>query len=176
MNLSDNHHFRVVSDTLSPDDISLSLTNKVIRNTPTYILDNSSVASYFNSNSKKKYSHSWTQQEDLFLEKAVEIYGARNWRLIAEMVPNRTRKQCRERYCNHLDPSINKTIWTSEEDAILAELHQQVGNKWSYIKKYLPGRTANTIKNRFGYEFQKDINLEHSAFEAVDKTMFEVIY
>lgn len=36
--------------------------------------------------------------------------------------PGRTDVQCRERWCNVLDPSLDKGQWTPEEDARLLEL------------------------------------------------------
>ena len=123
---------------------------------------------------KKKYSHTWTQKDDDLLEEAVRIHGACHWRLIAEMVPGRTRKQCRERYCNHLDPRINKKSWSPEEDELLLRLHNQLGNKWSLIKTYLPGRTANSIKNRYTSKIKKFAS-NMSAFTPVDASMYTVL-
>ena len=44
--------------------------------------------------------------------------------MIAEDLPGRNRKQCRERWHNQLDPSIKKDGWTEEEDAVLAAAHK----------------------------------------------------
>lgn len=123
---------------------------------------------------KKKYSHTWTQKDDDLLEEAVRIHGACHWRLIAEMVPGRTRKQCRERYCNHLDPKINKKSWSPEEDELLLRLHNQLGNKWSLIKTYLPGRTANSIKNRYTSKIKKNCP-SMSVFTPVDSSLYSVL-
>jgi hypothetical protein len=41
--------------------------------------------------------------------------------------------QCRERYCNILDPSLKTEKWTLEEDKLLLDLAKQHGNKWAKI-------------------------------------------
>ena len=40
-------------------------------------------------------------------------------------------------------------MWTEEEDEILINAQIQMGNKWSYISKLLPGRSENAVKNRY---------------------------
>jgi hypothetical protein len=58
-------------------------------------------------------------------------------------------KQCRERWFNHLAPSVKKGEWTVEEDMRIMAAVQQHGTKWSVIVKELPGRSDNAIKNRY---------------------------
>ena len=57
--------------------------------------------------------------------------------------------QCRERWHNHLNPHIKKDTWATAEDVLIIDLHQKIGSKWSEIAKHLPGRTDNSIKNRY---------------------------
>ena len=52
----------------------------------------------------------------------------------------RTGKQCRERWYNHLHPSLKKSPWTEDEDERLIELQKSLGNSWSKISQSLPGR------------------------------------
>ena len=100
----------------------------------------------------------WTVEEDEMLRKLVEGQGARNWSSVAEKLPGRIGKQCRERWHNHLDPSIKKEKWTMEEDKMILRLHFEMGNRWCEMAKHLPGRTDNAIKNRFNSKLKKQIS------------------
>ena len=60
----------------------------------------------------------------------------------------RTGKQCRERYRNHLCENLKKSDWTEEEDAIVLQLYDDFGPKWSKISSHIPGRSDNSTKNR----------------------------
>ena len=44
------------------------------------------------------------------------------------------------RYHNHLDSRITKESWREEEERMLIDLHNRLGNRWAMIARELPGR------------------------------------
>jgi hypothetical protein len=91
----------------------------------------------------------WTLAEDDLLRELVSRMGIGMWASIAQHIPDRSGKQVRERWLNHLSPFVTKSPWSPEEDRLILETHVQYGNAWSKIARLLKGRSDNSVKNRF---------------------------
>jgi hypothetical protein len=91
----------------------------------------------------------FTAEEDERLRSLVDQIGPKNWDNIAHNMPNRTPRQCRDRYNNHLIGQTPHIPWAPEEDAIVIESHRSLGPKWVEIAKLLHGRLGIHVKNRW---------------------------
>lgn len=97
----------------------------------------------------------WSAKEDNQLRALVDTHGARRWpklaNLLAEALPDlerRTASQCRDRWLQHLDPSICRDPVSREELAQILVLQKEYGNRWTQIAKRLGGgRTGLQVKN-----------------------------
>lgn len=104
-----------------------------------------------NTGSKRKSGpKTWTKEEDSQLLSMVQnMRMPMKWSLVAQSMPDRTGKQCRERYVNHLNPRLKNCDWSPMEDATIFHLYNTCGSQWAKMSKMIPGRTDNGIKNRF---------------------------
>ena len=104
----------------------------------------------------------FTPDEDALITEYVSKNGPHNWPGLSQLIKNRSAKQCRERWFNHLDPAISSSPWTSNEDAMIFDCIMKYGNKWSIISKFIPGRTDNAIKNRYNSSISKRIRVDQN--------------
>lgn len=91
----------------------------------------------------------FTPVEDRKLLSLVKMSEDKDWTWIASQMPNRNPRQCRERYGNYLNPSLQKGAWTKEEDDLIIEKKKIFGQKWAVIAGFLKGRSGNDVRNRW---------------------------
>ena len=80
--------------------------------------------------------------------------GPRQWEVIADAIPERSGKQCRERWNNQLNPLLKKSAWSLEEGWILFILQRNAMNRWAEISNVILGRPDNSIKNYWNSVFR----------------------
>lgn len=95
-----------------------------------------------------KSSSVWSTEEDAELARLQEIHGNR-WALVAAELPGKTGQQCAQRWRHKVNPAIKKEKWTAEEDAQLAKLYEQHGQRWAEIARHLEGRTDQQCMGRW---------------------------
>ena len=121
------------------------------------------VRSHKKKNSTVKQRPTWNAELDAILCLEVRaldsstLAGKGYWPTIAQNVPGRSSKQCRERWVNHLDPNLARDRVGEEEFSVIMEIFNRVGRRWSClaghlnawrISKGLPGfRSDGSLKN-----------------------------
>lgn len=104
----------------------------------------------------------FSTEEDAIITEYVSKNGPHNWPGLSQLMKNRSPKQCRERWFNHLDPKISSYPWTPNEDALIFDCTLKYGKKWAIISKFVPGRTDNAIKNRWNSSISKRVRIDQN--------------
>jgi hypothetical protein len=112
----------------------------------------------------------FTANEDQTLRGLVCVYGLNQWDAIARFLPERTPRQCRDRYEYYLAPNVYNPPWTDTEDALLKEKFAEWGAKWVFLSRFFPGRTGNHLKNRWYKVLVKRTPAECATTSAVGVT------
>jgi hypothetical protein len=90
----------------------------------------------------------FTSDEDEHLRQLVTAKGE-DWLKIAHQMPERTARQCHERWLHYVSPGIVSTPWTADEEAIIEDKVKEYGQQWKFMERYLPGRRDSHIKNHY---------------------------
>lgn len=111
--------------------------------------------------SKKPFSI----DEDNFLSSIINMIGEKNWVVASKLMKqgnyDRNPRQCRDRYYHYLDPKINKSDWTKQEDELLMKSVEIHGKKWKMMEKIIPGRSEVSIRNRYNLVLRKKMKREN---------------
>jgi hypothetical protein len=91
----------------------------------------------------------FSAEDDAQLRHAVEVCGIFDWRQIAEHLPEKSLRQCKDRWTNYLCPTLNTSPWSPDEDALLVAKYLELGSKWRHISRHFANRTDSMVKNRF---------------------------
>ncbi|TMW58099.1 hypothetical protein Poli38472_011687 [Pythium oligandrum] len=104
----------------------------------------------------------WTDEEDELLRRGVSQHGAKRWKVIAQVFPHRSDKQCNQRW-NELQ-NFNTAIkrpWTTDEDMRMAMLVRKHGaQKWAVIASSMPGRNGKQCRERWHNQLHPGIKKE----------------
>ena len=96
----------------------------------------------------------WSAAEDKILDEWVKNHGPQKWAKCAELIKERTGKQCRDHFLNKLKSNLKKGHWTSEEDLLIIRFYAKY-KSWNKIIPIFEGRAENSIKNRFFLSLRK---------------------
>ena len=125
-----------------------------------FIIFNVDLTEYFTNikmEIKKSKRKKFTKEEDLILINIFSFSIDFKWEKYSKLFPNRTERQCKERYKNYLANNILNNEWTEEEDEKLISYIKIMGLKWVKLTEYFPTRSANNLKNRWYKHLSKKI-------------------
>jgi myb proto-oncogene protein len=96
----------------------------------------------------RKIKESFTEEEDKMIEKYIQEYGMKSLEELEKRLVNRSARQIRERYRLYLDPKVDHSPFTAQEDELLFNAFDQFHGKWCLMVKMFSGRTDVALKHR----------------------------
>ena len=113
----------------------------------------------------------FTPEEDERLKELVKDAENNRWEKIAQKMPGRTARQCRDRYNNYLFKEISTEPWNEEEDLLIMKMHKEIGSKWTQIAQHLVGRSGNNVKNRWYKHLKKFGKMKETKKKKEEQTL-----
>ncbi|KAL2038487.1 hypothetical protein N7G274_008826 [Stereocaulon virgatum] len=106
---------------------------------------------------------SWTEEEDRLLEQHVDEYGPA-WALIAQTMKTRSADQCSKRWTHCLNPELDRSSWSDQENITLTKAVRKHGSAWKDIQTlHFPSRSPNNVKNQYSVIKRKSIVVPEDA-------------
>ncbi|KAI4219910.1 MAG: hypothetical protein L6R36_007995 [Xanthoria steineri] len=91
----------------------------------------------------------WTSEEDQMLVRLINKHGTA-WAVVAPEMGTRSDAECSKRWQHCLNPELNRSPWTAQENMQLLIAVRTHGSSWKDIQTlHLPSRSANNVKNQF---------------------------
>jgi len=128
------------------------------------------------TNSKERKRKAWTEQEDNTIMSVVKNSTEipfRSWAMLAELLPGRDRGHVKYRWKNYLNPILDHSPFSREDNLALWEGRKKLGNQWTEISTQFFGsrRSGDQLYNFWsGTGFKNFIGIEFGpdAYDAVD--------
>lgn len=83
--------------------------------------------------------------------------------MTAKRIRGRTDEQVAKRWKDVLAPDLKlEAPWTEEEDALLLELYEKHGPKWTLMSDFVEGRNGIACRNRFRrFKLSSELLIDH---------------
>jgi hypothetical protein len=91
----------------------------------------------------------FSPDEDAQLTDLVAVHADEDWITISYLMPGRNLRQCRERWCYYLSPTVCLAPFTPDEDSLLRDKYAEMGPKWKAMAIHFHARTDIKLKNRW---------------------------
>jgi hypothetical protein len=116
----------------------------------------------------------WSTYEDQRLIAGLHRLGMSDWLAISCFVGNgRTKSQCYQRWARGLDPSIDKSKWSTEEDNRLISIVAEFGDRcWSKISSEMGSRCDVQCRYRYK-QLMKDGSFAERVADAKRQLQFK---